>query len=280
MSLNTAKFELICFKQTVRNPNLILLEELPFKDVFNQYSTGNDLHITPTNCVKDLGILINHNLEWDSHISKICKTAKQLTAWILNVFYTRNKFVMITLFNSLVRSRLEYCCQVWDPCKIKHIDAIEQVQRSFTSKIENMDEEDTYWDRLTKLGIMSLQRRREKLCIIFTWKIKNNVVPNVINLDFSWNPRKSITTATVKPMPRVRGKLLSSYENSFAIKSARLWNKLPPKLGEITKLSSFRRELDKYLSLFPDCPPVKGYFHVNTNSILDYNNKTSQYVLE
>ena len=226
----------------------------------------------PSNCVKDLGVLIHHNLDWDNHILNICKKAKQLTAWILNVFYTRNKFVMLTLFNSLVRSRLEYCCQVWDPFKIKNIDAIEQVQRSLTSKIENMDN-DNYWERLTKLGIMSLQRRREKLAIIFTWKIKNNMVPNDINLEFVWNAKKSMTTATVKPMPKIRGKLLSAFENSFVIKAARLWNKLPSKLCDISSLNLFRKELDKYLSLFPDCPPVKGYFHVNSNSILDYNAK-------
>ena len=198
----------------------------------------------------------------------------------MNVFYTRNKLVLLTLFNSIVRSRLEYSCQVWDPYLVKHIDAIEQVQRSFTSKIENMDDDDNYWDRLSKLGIMSLQRRREKLSLILTWKIKNGIVPNVINLSFSWNERKSTTIAALKPMPKVRGKLLSSYENSFSIKAAKLWNKLPPNLTVITTLNVFRRELDRYLSLFPDCPPVKGYCHQNKNSLLEFNTKTFNFVLK
>ena len=105
------------------------------------------------------------------------------------------------------------------------------------------------------------------------------MVPNVINLDFVWNARKSTTVAVLKPMPKVRGKLLSDYENSFPIKAAKLWNKLPSKLSEITNLNLFRKELDKYLLLFPDRPPVSGYYHENTNSILDYNSRIFESVL-
>ena len=80
---------------------------------------------------------------------------------------------------------------------------------------------------------MSLQRRREKLIILLVWKIKNNLVPNDINLEFSKCQRNGRTKAVLKPLPRVKGKLLSSYEDSFIIKSAKLYNKLPSKLTNI-----------------------------------------------
>ena len=189
------------------------------------------------------------------------------------MFFIPEIKIQRTLFNSLVRCRLEYCCQVWDPSTKTQIDKIEQIQRSFTSKIEFMDNYN-YWERLEKLSIMSLQRRREKLAIIFIWKIKNNLVPNVINLEFSKTTRRSGTTATVKPMPSVKGRLLSNYENSFTIKAAKLWNKLPPNLREVTELRPFCNELKKFLSLFPDLPPIRGYFHIDNNSILDYKHIT------
>ena len=110
MSLNKDKFELICFKPTTRNANLVLLDQLPFNTCFNQYETATEILITPSNCAKDLGVFIHHNLDWDSHIINICKKAKQLTAWILNVFYTRNKTVMLTLFNSLVLLNIAARC--------------------------------------------------------------------------------------------------------------------------------------------------------------------------
>ena len=117
---------------------------------------------------------------------------------------------------------------------------------------------------------MSLQRRREKLIVLFVWKIKHNNVPNDINLQFSDNNLRSGTKAVVKPMPKVKGRLLTLYENSFAIRAAKLWNKLPLDIAAIDNSNVFARALDEYLNKIPDNPPVVGYYHVNSNSMLDY----------
>ena len=158
---------------------------------------------------------------------------------------------------------------MWDPFKIKHINSIEQVFKRFSRRIERMEDLD-YWSRLKELGVMSLQRRREKLIIILLWKIKNNMIQNDIGIEFKFNERNSQIKAVIKPMAKLRGRVQSSFEQSFIIKSAKIWNKLPPKLTEISLLNSFKTKLDKYLSFIPDEPPVNGYFHKTKNSILDY----------
>ena len=156
---------------------------------------------------------------------------------------------------------------------------LEQIQRSFTNKIDGMKDFD-YWTRLSKLGVMSLQRRREKLIVLLVWKIKNNLVPNDINLEFSTCERNGRTKAVLKPLPRVSGKLLSSYEDSFLIKSAKLYNKLPSKLSDISSFSVFNSKLNKYLSFYPDLPPVQGYYHETKNSIRDYRTVSYESVFE
>ena len=268
MALNKDKFELICYKHKNKNNNLRVLEELPFHSSFKHYETSSNTFISESLCVKDLGVFINSNLDWSDHILNLSKMGKRLSFWILNVFYNRSKEVMLTLFNSLVRSRLEYCCQIWNPFQIQHIDAIENVQRVFTRKIQYMNNY-SYWERLKKLNIMSLQRRREKMIIIFVWMLKNNKVTNNINLQFSQD-RKGNIKAQIKPLPKIRGRILTIYENSFSITSVKLWNKLPPKICEINNLSLFKIKLHDYLTLYPDNPPVKGYYHTNKNSLLDY----------
>ena len=45
---------------------------------------------------------------------------------------------MITLFKSLVLSRLDYGTQLWSPHLVKHIDQLEKIQRSFTKHITGM----------------------------------------------------------------------------------------------------------------------------------------------
>ena len=76
-------------------------------------------------------------------------------------------------------------------------------------------------------------------------------------------------------MPKVKGGLLSQFENSFVVKAAKLWNKLPADITSIDTFHIFQQKLDDFIKLFPDNPPIKGYYRINSNSILDYNSPNS-----
>ena len=278
MELNRKKFEFISHKLSPEIKIKMFFRELPFCELplsndFRRYQVSEDLSISPSNYVKDLGIYIDNNLDWGFHYNIISKKAKQLSSWILNTFYTRDKSTMLTLFNSLVRSRLEYCCEVWNPHQVKDINCIEKIQRSFTWKIAGMRDL-TYWQRLKALKIMSLQRRREMLIIMHVWKIKNYIYPNSLNITFKLHQRSEVVQAVVKPLPKVegrliKGKLLNKYEESFVIKACKLWNVLPARLTKTTSLSSFKCQLYRFLSAVPDEPPLPGYPRQNLNSLTE-----------
>ena len=93
----------------------------------------------------------------------MCKKCTNLSGWILRAFSTRDITTMLTLFKSLVLSRLDYASQLWSPHLVKHIDQLEKIQRSFTKHITGMQGLD-YSDRLVFLKLHSLQRRRERYC--------------------------------------------------------------------------------------------------------------------
>ena len=75
-------------------------------------------------------------------------------------------------------SHLNYGCQLWSPYLIKHINMVENVQRSFTRFISGMAGL-SYTERHTVLKLYSLQRRREIYIIIYVWKILEGLVPNL-----------------------------------------------------------------------------------------------------
>ena len=149
-----------------------------------------------------------------------------MSAWVLNTFFTREKEPMLTLFNSLIRSKLEFCCQVWSPYKKKDIARLEQIQRSFTFRIRGLKHLN-YWERLKDLNIMSLQRRRERCILLHIFKIYTKVYPNTIDLEFKITSRSNAVRAVLKPLPRVSCKLGTLYDSSFIIYAAKLWNILP-----------------------------------------------------
>ena len=86
--------------------------------------------------LKDLGITMSTNCSFEQHIIELCKRCTGLCGWILRTFSSRESTIMMTLFKSLVLSRLDYGSQLWSPTKIHQIIMIEKIQKAFTKHIK------------------------------------------------------------------------------------------------------------------------------------------------
>ena len=90
-----------------------------------------------------------------AYIYEITGKARQKAAWVLAVFRSRSKDIMLTLYmKSMVCSLLEYCSPLWNPVKIFAIQELESVQKVFTSKISGID-----GAKLHHLRIFFLQKK-------------------------------------------------------------------------------------------------------------------------
>jgi len=74
------------------------------------------------------------------------------------------------LYISLVKPHLEHCCRIWNPYFVKDIDLNEGVQRRATKLVKGR-ENLHYKDRLKHLGLIHLDRRRNRGDLIETFKI-------------------------------------------------------------------------------------------------------------
>ena len=135
--------------------------------------------------------MVSSNMSWTAQIKNMADKARQKGSWVLTVFYNRSPTIMLTLYKSMVRSLLEYCCPLWDPHKVSDIQELEGVQRAFTARIAGSQDLD-YWERLKKLSLMSLQRRRERFILLHMWKILNGSVSNDVEIEFVSRPRTGI----------------------------------------------------------------------------------------
>ena len=192
-----------------------------------------------------------------------------MAAWVLSVFSTRSTEILLTLYKSVVRCHLEFCCPLWNPHKVADIEELESVQRAFTAKIAGLSDLH-YWDRLKHLSLMSLQRRRERYIVIHMWKIYHGLTSNDLKICFESNIRHGIL-AKVPPIHKgssTRHQTL--YEMSFGVMGPKLWNCVPKHVRSHTKLESFKGDLTRYMLQVPDKPPIKGFTAPNRNSILDW----------
>ena len=120
---------------------------------------------------KVLGVTIQTNLKWGSHINEVvAKASKRLH--ILRVLKRGGvpPADLLKVYFALIRSVLEYCCPVWhNALPVKLSDSIERVQKRALRIIFPALH---YQQALATTGCVSLHTRRMELCSKLFTKIK------------------------------------------------------------------------------------------------------------
>ena len=81
-----------------------------------------------SNYASDLVSLVNSpSCKCSRLATMLSYSSYNLSGWILRTFYTRDCITMLTLFKSIVLSRLDYGFQLWSPFLIKHITQLEKI---------------------------------------------------------------------------------------------------------------------------------------------------------
>ena len=77
----------------------------------------------------DLSIMITKDLKCRKQCINAAKAANKILGMIKRTFTYKCEEIIVLLYKSLVRPRLEYCIQAWCPHLRKAIDLLEKVQR-------------------------------------------------------------------------------------------------------------------------------------------------------
>ena len=262
-------------------------EHLPFGDPGTRvYTTPSGLAIKKKDKVKDLGVFMASDCSFDYHISTITKSASRVSGWIMRTFLSRDKSNMKVLLQSLLVPCCEYASIVWSPFDNKNINMIENIQRRFTSRIreyQTWDEElDTwicnvsYTDRLKDLRIYSLERRRERILILYAYRVLIGLVK------FPWfeayeDHEENGIKLKRKYNQRAPAKVRRIRHSSLFYKGAQLYNLLPSELRQFEEIvtphqshvNAYKERLDKFLELVLDEPSAGRTGRVvTTNSLI------------
>ena len=153
-------------------------------NIIHNYSIGNTA-LAQCFEMKDLGVYFSPNLNFSVHINNICRKSFQMIGFIKRVTHDfTNQSTLFTLYNSYIRSKLEYCSQIWSPSSTVHINKIERVQKSFLRyacyKKKIMYDNYDYTTLCSMFNLQTLQCRRNVADLCFF----NKVLTNNINCNY------------------------------------------------------------------------------------------------
>ena len=189
--------------------------------------------------MKDLGVIIDSALSFDDHIQKVVSRANRLAGLVRRSFVFLDEDMFKRLFKAFVRPHLEYGHAVWNPYKLKHIDALENVQRRATRFIPSLKGL-SYVDRLKRLNLPTLVYRRARGDMIETFKIFNKY-------DLSVAPAMHCNNTNTRGHAYKLFKLRANRntrKNFFTLRICNLWNSLSPHVVESKDVLQFEKRLD------------------------------------
>ena len=116
---------------------------------------------------RDLVIIMNNKLTFSNHIDGISHNLKIKYSWLLRSFCCRDLKFMNTFWKSLSLLIVDYCSPSWfSPEKHGDISGLEDLQRSVFRQDSGL-EELSYWDKLKKIKMYSIQRHFERYMVIY-----------------------------------------------------------------------------------------------------------------
>ena len=216
----------------------IFRKKTPFQ---TNYSINGHIIEQVTN-MKDLGVIVSKDLSWSRHIESIVSQANKTLGLIKRTCKdVKNVQTRRTLYCALVRSKLEYASNVWSPYTIKHKLLIENVQRRATRFILNYPKDTCYKERLQKINLLPLEFRREISDLILLFKVKYNLITLDITKHIcTFNPGYKSRNYDKNDFHLTIKHNQNYFRESYFVRSAKLWNSLPPEIKSSDILASFR----------------------------------------
>lgn len=213
------------------------------KHVHNFTYTLNSGVISTVNAVKYLGVTINNDLSWASHITNICSAAERKLWFLRRKLRLAPTSVKLSAFLTIVRPTLEYASVIWDPHHKGLIEKLEKVQRKAARFIlSRYSRTDSVSNMLEILNLPTLLDRRTDARLKFFFSLTKNAF-NIKTTQYLIPKQGRDVRGTNSRAYRVPQLRINTYAYSFFPRTIRQWNALPESVVQSRTVSEFERQI-------------------------------------
>ena len=213
------------------------------------YKLAN-ITIKKTRAEKDLGIIIDSNLDFKEHVDSKVKKANQMLGLIKRSFSHLDKNMFLNLYKCLVRPHVEFGSPAWATEYKREKIKLENVQRRATKLIPEIKDL-SYSDRLKTLGLPTLEYRGRRADIIEVYKISQGIDKIDKNKLFPKNDILQHTTRGHNQRIFKKHSYTNVRKSSFSQRIVEDWNRLPEDLIVCKTVNSFKCKLNEVWKHLP-----------------------------
>ena len=204
--------------------------------------------ITQENEIKILGVTVDKNLTFTTHVKNLKKNLKYcLRAFTRAVRYIHQDTAKI-LYNSAIASRLNYCDVVWSPEGTTLQHSIQVIQNMAARRILGVNSRHSSKPLLQELGWIDLKNKRDLHKLVLFKKILKERNPTSLIEELETYRRRNERTSRSNPDNLIIKCCKTNYgKRTFFNNTIRKWNMLPLSIRDTASVKSFKERLHAHM---------------------------------
>ena len=216
------------------------------RDKLSSVLRGHSL--SATNQARNLGVILDSDLNFDAHIKQVTKIAFYHLRNIAKVKPFLSQADTERLIHAFITSRLDYCNGVLSGLPKKAICRLQTIQNAAARVLTRTRRRAHITPVLMALHWLPVQSRINFKVLLLVYKALNNVAPEYISdMVQRYIPNRSLRSSGTELLEIPQYRTKTHGLAAFSVYAPSLWNKLPIELRMAESIGIFKRNLKTHL---------------------------------
>ena len=242
LNLNIKKSNFVIFhpyqKKVIHKLNINVLD----------HKSGTYISLEQKSYVKYLGVLLDCNLSWNSHIDHIAMKISKTVGIIARLRHFVPTHTLLNIYRALINPYIFYGISLWGQPAHKYMNKILILQKRALRLIYFATSREHAVPLFIASNVLPVNMLYYKTVSTLMHDVKNNMAPpNILNLFTSVRSVHTYhTRAATSDKFHCKYSRLKQQKDSFSRVGVKIWNEIPDDLRELTK-SSFKAKINNVL---------------------------------
>jgi hypothetical protein len=205
----------------------------------------NETNIELSETSRNLGLIMDHNLNFDAHVNTIRNKSRNKLRSIYRFKTILPPSAKIKICESLILSTLDYCDVVYGPnISVNNANALQKIQNSCARYIYNIKNREHITPSIEKAGWLKMDNRRKVHMLSTVHRVLTSEKPKYLCSKFKTRDEENHRNLRNKNLLTTEKHRTTKYEASFTHQASTMYNKLPASFKTMGK-NIFIREVKK-----------------------------------